>query len=65
MKTPYIVAALAAATTVLAQDVTGMMGKHMSASPVGQVLGPLFFVGLVILVWLWNVKLWKELKKGK
>ncbi len=65
MKTAYFVAALAAATSVLAQDVTGLMVKHMSASPAGKALGTLFFVGLVILVWLFNVKLWKELKKGK
>lgn len=42
----------------------GMMGGSMGGG-FGGILGAIFFIGLTILVWLWVVKLWRELSKKK
>ena len=39
----------------------GMMGS----SSFGGFLGILLYIGLAILVWLWVIKLWKELMKKR
>ena len=69
MKKMLIAAALAA-TTVLAQTgdfgrAVQMDGTMMGATTFHTVLGTLFFTGLVLLVWLWVFKLWKEVKRMK
>ncbi len=48
-------------------DLTGlnMMGSSMMGSSFGGFLGTLLFVGLVILVWLWVIKIWKDLMKKR
>ena len=71
MKKMLIAGALAA-TSAFAQ--TGEYGRamHMDGMMGGSgfytfhmVLGTLLYVGLVVLVWLWVAKLWRELRKRK
>jgi len=65
-----ILASILAATAVAAQ-LTGDWGRATSAggmmggSTFHMILGTLLFVGLVLLVWLWVFKLWKEVRKSK
>jgi hypothetical protein len=65
-----LIAGSLAATTALAQ-ITGDWGRatHMSSmmggSTFGSLVFTLFWIGLVILVWLWVVKLWKEVRRMK
>jgi len=65
-----LIASSLAATTALAQ-LTGdwgratSMGGMMGGTAFGGVLMLLFWVGLVLLVWLWVFKLWKEVRRMK
>jgi len=72
MKT--LLAGILAATAVVAQmtgefgratSTGGMMGGMMGGTAFGGVLFTIFWVGLVLLVWLWVVKLWKEVRRMK
>lgn len=55
--------AILGATTVAAQ-VTGDWGRKMySGGGFESILGWALYIGLVLLVWLWVVKLWKEVNK--
>lgn len=67
----YLIAGALAATSVAAQ-ITGEMHRHMAPSPgmqvwwvVGKVLWAAFALGLTLLVWLWVVKLSRELRSKK
>ena len=40
---------------------SGMMG----GTPFGGILMTLFWIGLVLFVWLWSFKLWKEIRRMK
>lgn len=42
-----------------------MGGGMMGSSPVHTIIWTLFSIGLVLLVWLWVVKLWKEIRRMK
>jgi len=60
-----ILAGLLAVTPVAAQ-LTGEFGRKMyGGSSVGSVLSLIFFIGLTLLVWLWVIKLWRDLHKKK
>ena len=70
MKT--LLAGILAAATVVAQPTgdwgrAAMMGGDgmMQGSIAGSVLGTVFFVGLILVVWLWAFKLWKEVRRMK
>lgn len=66
-----ILASILAATAVIAQPTgdwmgrAGMMDGYTGGSTFHMILGTLFFVGLVLLVWLWVFKLWKEVRRSK
>jgi len=65
-----ILATILAATTVAAQ-LTGDWGRAtstggmMGGSAFGGILMMVFWIGLILLVWLWVFKLWKELRHKK
>ena len=65
-----ILASILAATAVAAQ-MTGefgratQMGSGMMGGGFGGILFTIFWVGLVLLVWLWVFKLFKEVRKMK
>ena len=61
----YVLMSVLAASLVMAQP-TGDWGSMMYGSKGGLVslLGWALYIGLVLLVWLWVIKLWKELKKS-
>lgn len=63
-------AVLAAASVFAEESVTGNFGRMMmGGGGAGWVLGWLLnlalFVGVLLLVWLWVVKLWRELFRKK
>jgi uncharacterized membrane protein len=71
MKTTLLAGILAAVSAAAqptgdwgrAYSTGGMMGGTMYG--VGGILMAIFWVGLTLLVWLWVVKLWRELKHKK
>lgn len=70
MKKPLLAGILAVGTAV-AQP-TGdwgrayaMGGGMMGGTTFGMILGTIFWIGLVLLVWLWVFKLWKEVRRMK
>ncbi|HLC33037.1 MAG TPA: hypothetical protein VJJ82_04375 [Candidatus Nanoarchaeia archaeon] len=63
-----LLATLLSAGTALAQSTGGwgMMGSGMMGwSPFTGIWITLFWIGLVIVIWLWIVKLWKEVRRMK
>ncbi len=65
-----ILAGILAATAVAAQTgdfgrATMMDGGMMGGMAFGGILFTIFWIGLVLLVWLWVVKLWKEVRRMK
>ena len=64
MKTAMILSALLAALSASAQ-LTGDWGRQAPASPVMKVVMGLFGLGLFLLVWLWVIKLFRELRIKK
>lgn len=66
-----ILASLLAVSAVTAQ-MTGDWGRAVSTGGMmyggttwHMILGTLFWIGLVLLVWLWVFKLWKEVRRMK
>lgn len=65
-----LIAGLLSAGSAMAQ-MTGdygratSMGGMMGGSTFGGILMTLFWIGLLLLVWLWVVKLWKEVRHMK
>ena len=63
-----LLASILAAASVSAQ-MTGDWGRAMSTGGMmggttfGSILFTVFWIGLVLLVWLWVFKLWKEVRK--
>ena len=44
----------------------GMMGSRMMTySPLWSIAFGAFWLGLLLLIWLWVIKLWKEVRKMK
>ena len=41
------------------------MGGMMGGTAFGGIVMTLFWIGLLLLVWLWVVKLWKEVRRMK
>lgn len=65
MKSTILMSAILATVSVSA-EITGEWGRRMyGGSPFGKLLGLIFFVGLILLVWLWVLKLWTELRQKK
>ena len=62
-----LLASILAAVSVAAQPTGdfGMMRTMYGGTAFSSLLVTLFWVGLVLLVWLWVFKLWKELKHKK
>ncbi len=66
-----ILASILAATAVAAQmtgdwgRATSMGSGMMGGTAFGGILFTIFWIGLVLLVWLWVVKLWKEVRRMK
>jgi len=58
--------AVATASAQLTGDYgrAGMMGGYSGSSGF-TILAGILWVGLTLLVWLWVVKLWKEIRKMK
>jgi hypothetical protein len=68
MKT--LLAGILAAATVAAQPTgdwgrAAMMDGSYGGSPVHTILFTALSIGLVLLVWLWVFKLWKEVRRMK
>jgi len=64
-----LLASILAAVSAFAQP-TGDWGRATSMGGMmgggfGGILMPLFWIGLVLLVWLWVFKLWKEVRRMK
>ena len=70
----FLITSILAAASVSAQ-LTGdhLMGGRassmgsgmMGGTAFGGILMTIFWIGLILLVWLWVVKLWKEVRKMK
>ena len=71
MKYQFTIMSVLAATAVNAQGLGGDFGRPMmdgrmeGGSVLAHLLGGIFFLGLTILVWLWVVKLWREVRQKK
>ncbi len=64
-----LIASSLAATTAFAQ-LTGDWGRAthmgmMGGTAFGGIIFTLFWIGLLLLVWLWVVKMWKEVRRMK
>jgi len=65
-KSAILFSSILAATTVLAQlDITGEFGKRMGGAGGGGFLFGAFAIGVTVLVWLWVIKLWRELGRKR
>ena len=69
MKSQLLTAGVLATTAVVAQDISGEFGRQMMYGQMGgggffwMLIGTALFLGLTVLVWLWVVKLWRELRQ--
>ena len=62
-----LLSGILAASTVTADMITGDWGYRTmnGGSMFWMVLKFAFFIGLLLLVWLWVIKLWREVFKRK
>ncbi len=68
-----LLAAILAAASVVAQPTgdwgragrAGMMDGMYGGSALHGILWLIFSIGLILLVWLWVIKLWKEVRRMK
>ncbi len=73
MKSALLITTLVAATSVAAQTGDWMAGRagmmyssmYGGGSIVYLILRTILLIGLILLVWLWAFKLWKDIKRMK
>ena len=73
MKSALLLTSILAATSAAAQidgdwrmaGRAGMMGGTYGGSILFSVLSAILWIGLILLVWLWAFKLWKEIRRMK
>ena len=67
----FLITSILAAASVSAQltgdwgRATSMGSGMMGGTAFGGILMTIFWIGLILLVWLWVVKLWKEVRRMK